>query len=74
MNEIMVAFTTFWMVLYSGIVDSKDVAFYFGKIESIIIIIYCLINLQIIIASTVINNKKIIVYGYNLMNHKFNQL
>jgi hypothetical protein len=35
MNELMVAFSTFWMVLYSGIVSSKEDLAFFGKIEMI---------------------------------------
>jgi hypothetical protein len=72
MNEFFVALTFFWMVLYSGIIKSNQDLFFFGKIEMCLILIFCIINLFIIIASTILNNFKIIIYIYNLINHKYN--
>jgi len=72
MNELMVALSTFWMVLYSGIVFSKEDIVFFGKIEMILVLIFSLFNLLIIIVSTVLNNKKIVIFAFNLINHKYN--
>ena len=72
MNECIVAFTFLWMILYSGIIKSNQDIIFYGKIEMCLIIIFCFINLLIIIASTILNNFKIIIYIYNLINHKYN--
>ena len=69
-NELIVSFSTFWMVLYTCIVKSKEDQHYLGKLETCVLLFYCTINLLIIICSTVFNNKKVVVYLYNLINHK----
>ena len=35
-------------------------------------LLYCLANLVLIISSTILRNFKIVIYIYNLINHKLN--
>ena len=43
----------------------------YGKIEMGLILLYCLLYLIIIILATAFNNKKIVIYMFNLIQRKW---
>ena len=70
-NECVVSASTYWKILYSSIVDKKEDQYYFAKMEVAFILLYCFVNLVLIVLVTVFNSKKIFVYLYNHAYYKF---
>ena len=68
-NEIIVSLIFYWKYAYTG-VYSKNQELLFAKIECGVILLFCLINLVIIVYSIYYLNKRIMVYAYNIVNYK----
>ena len=73
-NECVVSASTYWKILYTCIVENKEDQYYFAKIEVAFILLYCFVNLVLIVLVTLYNNKKIIIYLYNHIIHKCSKL
>jgi hypothetical protein len=58
-NECVVSASTFWKILYTSIVEKKEDQYYFAKMEVAFILLYCFVNLVLIVLVTLYNNKKI---------------
>jgi hypothetical protein len=48
-NEIVVSATLYWKILYSGLINDEDDKTMYAKMESGFILLYCFINLIIIL-------------------------
>ncbi len=73
-NEYIIAASIYWKMLYTDLVENQDDQYNFAKMEMSFILIYCFINLIIIILATVYSNKKVFIYIYNHAIHKYNLL
>ena len=60
-NECVVSASTYWKILYTSIVEKKEDQFYFAKMELAFILLYCFVNLVLIVLMTVYNSKKFFV-------------
>ena len=73
-NECVVSASTFWKILYTSIVEKKEDQYYFAKMELAFILLYCFVNLVLIVLMTVYNSKKFFVYLYNHISHRCSML
>ena len=73
-NECFIYGSIYWKMLYSNLVLTQEDQYFFAKIEISFILFYCFVNLIIIILATAYNNKKYVIFIYNLVILKFNKI
>ena len=52
LNECIVSASIYWKMLYTDLVESQEDRYFFAKMEMGLILIFCIVNLIVIILST----------------------
>ncbi len=73
-NECIISASIYWKLLYTNMIESQEDQYNYAKMEMSFILFYCFVNLIVIIHATIQNNKKYVIYIYNLATLKFNKL